>query len=111
MYPFLEHSPLYKSASMMLVVALGISIVIQNLRLQVARLHDLNLSGWFSLLIFIPFITVIYCIYIYVIPGTMGVNNFGIQPKKRSKIETILSFVFGIFSVSLPIKISSILIH
>ena len=45
--------------------------------LMVRRLHDLNKSGWWVLLTFIPFISSLLSLYILFFRGTPGPNNFG----------------------------------
>ncbi len=45
------------------------------------RLKDINLNGWFSLLQFIPGISVIMFWGLVFIPGTKGQNCFGDDPR------------------------------
>lgn len=45
--------------------------------LSVRRLHDLDRSGWFYLISFIPYVNFIYGIYLLFFKGTPGVNRFG----------------------------------
>ena len=48
--------------------------------IAVRRLHDLNRSGWFILLNFIPFINIFFSIYIIFFRGTQGPNRYGEDP-------------------------------
>lgn len=54
-------------------IAMPMIIFIMTIR----RLHDLNTSGWWSLLVIIPFITVI----LLLLPGSPGENRFGPPPR------------------------------
>jgi len=56
------------------------------------RIHDFNRSGWWSLLIFVPYINVLFLISLFIIPGSHGSNKFGLQPPPNSKIG-IVAFV------------------
>jgi uncharacterized membrane protein YhaH (DUF805 family) len=60
-----------------LVALLVLGLVIPNIALGVRRLHDFNLSGWFYLLTFIPFATLV----LGLIPGDVGDNDYGPQPE------------------------------
>lgn len=50
--------------------------------LNAGRLNDINLSGWFALLWFIPIVN-IGLIALYFIDGTIGKNKYGKDPKGR----------------------------
>ena len=50
---------------------------IPQLSLYVRRLHDINLSGWLLLIIFIPFIGLITIIYFMCLKGNERNNDFG----------------------------------
>ncbi len=41
------------------------------------RLHDIDRSGWWALIVLIPFIGGLILLYWYVQPGTPGPNRFG----------------------------------
>lgn len=48
--------------------------------LGIRRLHDLDKSGWFMLLILVPLVNMIFLIYLWFAPGTVGYNRFGADP-------------------------------
>lgn len=64
-----------------IAVALGgiivIASVIISIVLMAKRLHDLDKTGWLSLLIFVPVVGFILFVVLLVIPGTAGPNNYG----------------------------------
>ena len=54
-----------------------IFILISKASLNIRRFHDLNKSGWFTLLGIIPIISFFVMIYLYLFKGTVGSNKFG----------------------------------
>ncbi len=44
------------------------------------RCRDANISGWLSVLIFIPLVNVVLAVVLMLIPGTNGVNEYGEKP-------------------------------
>ncbi|MDV0445618.1 Inner membrane protein YhaI [Methanimicrococcus sp. At1] len=51
---------------------------------EIKRLHDVNLSGWWAIFGFVPFLSIIYYLYLIFVDGTVGPNKFGEDPKGRS---------------------------
>ena len=48
----------------------------------IKRLHDLDKSGWYLLLNFVPIINVIFSLYLIFVKGTDGPNGYGEDPLK-----------------------------
>jgi uncharacterized membrane protein YhaH (DUF805 family) len=63
--------------SLFLMTAIGIIIFASYMAIIVARLHDIDKSGWISLIALIPLINIGLIVYLLVIPGTQGRNIFG----------------------------------
>ena len=61
-----------------LVICLWISII-QYFLLSIRRLHDLNESGWYVLLTFVP-ITKFFILWLMFRKGTQGTNKYGEPP-------------------------------
>lgn len=55
--------------------------------LQIRRLHDLDHSGWLTLLNFVPVIGYIFPLYVTFVSGTDGVNKYGEKPLHRVNIK------------------------
>ena len=66
----------------MLLIALACSILSfwAGLALNVRRLHDLDKSGWWLLVMCIPFVNFFLGIYILFFKGTKGRNQYGDDP-------------------------------
>lgn len=58
-------------------VILTILIIITNFIFIIRRLHDCNYSGWFSVLIFIPYLNVLFILYLVFAKGNVENNDYG----------------------------------
>lgn len=67
------------------VVAFGFSLFgfVSNIMMGVRRLHDLDLSGWWMLLLFVPLVNILFYIYILFFKGTEGPNQYGEDPLQQ----------------------------
>ena len=54
--------------------------LVPGIALTARRLHDINKSGWWQLLVIIPLIGAIVLLVFYVQKGTYGENRFGEDP-------------------------------
>lgn len=67
-----------------LSMIIGIASIWPGLALIVKRLHDRNRSGWFAATVLIPFLNVVFAIWILIevwfLRGTVGPNRFGEDP-------------------------------
>ena len=55
--------------------------IVPGLAVAVRRLHDINKSGWFILVGFIPFIGGIWLLVLLATEGDRGDNQYGEDPK------------------------------
>ena len=58
-------------------IVLTCIIVIISFSFQIRRLHDLGISGWFSLIILIPYVDLLYVGVLYFYPGKPKDNAYG----------------------------------
>ncbi|GGK48040.1 DUF805 domain-containing protein [Salinarimonas ramus] len=71
------------------LVAFIITIVLQlaGLMLHIKRCHDRDKSGWWCLLLLIPFVGFLWALVdLGLLEGTPGTNRFGPDPLAREKI-------------------------
>jgi len=54
--------------------------LIPSIAIAARRLHDINRSGWWQLLILIPIVGAIVLLIFYVTKGDEGENRFGTDP-------------------------------
>ncbi|OQW43513.1 MAG: hypothetical protein A4S12_00445 [Proteobacteria bacterium SG_bin5] len=59
----------------------GATLIIPTLALQVRRLHDLNLSGWWLLVDLLPYVGWAAMLVLLLLPGSRGANRFGADPR------------------------------
>jgi uncharacterized membrane protein YhaH (DUF805 family) len=67
----------------LLIGLLYLLLFIPTLAVQVRRFHDQDLSGWFVLLAFVPYLGGLIMLIFMCIDGTAGPNRFGPDPKGR----------------------------
>jgi len=61
-----------------------LAVFLPALAVSVRRLHDSGRSGWWVLIGLVPCVGWIILIVFYVLPGTVGNNKFGADPKGQS---------------------------
>lgn len=69
--------------TIMLLVLVYLGLFIPTLAVKVRRFHDQDLSGWFVLLGFIPYLGPLIVFIFMCIDGTPGPNRFGPDPQGR----------------------------
>ena len=45
------------------------------------RLHDIDVSSWWALMLLFPILQFVFVIYLLVAPGTAGANDYGAAPR------------------------------
>jgi uncharacterized membrane protein YhaH (DUF805 family) len=61
----------------------GLATFIPGLAVLVRRLHDVDKSGWWFLIAFIPIIGTIWLLVLLATDGTPGSNQYGVNPKEN----------------------------
>lgn len=64
-----------------IISLLSLALIIPGLAVTVRRLHDTNKSGWFILVSLIPFVGGLYLLYLEILEGDKGPNQYGPDPK------------------------------
>lgn len=87
----------------MIGVGVGLIGVIFTLVISVAfgirRLNDMNKSGWWIIINFIPYINLLMAIYLIFFPGTDGSNNYGPAPAPNTTGVKILGLLFPVLAI------------
>lgn len=73
------------------VIAINILGFIFTFSLGIRRLHDIGLSGWFSLLFFIPLANLLLVLSFLFIRGKNGPNAYGPEPGRRDYFQALLN--------------------
>ncbi len=58
------------------------------------RLHDLNFSGWWSILMLIPLVSIIPSLFLMFAPGNKHDNDYGLKPAKNGALVYIFMSLF-----------------
>lgn len=53
----------------------------------IKRLHDLNQSGWLSLLVLLPLINILFLIYLFCVKSSNEANQYGLPDEEASHEE------------------------
>ena len=88
-----------ESGAMMVVVMALIYLPVFAVFFIVARrrLHDLDRTGWLTLLMFVPLINVIFGLYLLFGSGSPGMNKYGPAPQENTALEIIICLIVPIF--------------
>ncbi len=70
-----------------LAVTVGLGLVLPSLAVTVRRLHDTNSSGWWYLLVPLPYVGGFIVFAWCCIKGTVGTNRFGPDPLAPDLVE------------------------
>jgi uncharacterized membrane protein YhaH (DUF805 family) len=68
------------SGSKALLGLLVIAGLIPAITVTIRRLHDINRSGWWILVSFVPIVGGLVLLVFTLLPGTQGMNDFGDEP-------------------------------
>ncbi len=85
------------SQALIFIFILYLAPLTISLILARRRLHDLNKSGWLSLLFIVPLINIILGLYLMFAPGTMGNNNYGSKPEPYTAFTWVVGLIVPIF--------------
>lgn len=64
--------------------------LIPSLAVMVRRLHDVDRSGWWLLLVFLPILGWFALFIFTCLDGTRGPNRFGLDPKNPNDVDVFL---------------------
>ena len=95
--------------AMAILVAAYIALVVVSFIIIIQRLHDLEKSGWMSLLFFVPLVNIFIAFYVLFWSGTPGSNNYGPRPPPNKLWHWLVGltipiiFIVGILAaIALP---------
>jgi uncharacterized membrane protein YhaH (DUF805 family) len=83
-----------------IAVVTYVAVYVVTFLLTIQRAHDFNTTGWISLLVLLPLVSLIF----WFIPGTKGENRFGLPPPPNTGGAIALAcilpalFVIGILA-------------
>lgn len=88
---FVNNLPTYYKYGIIIFISVipYLVLLLAGIFLVIQRCHDLDTTGWLSLLILIPFAPVLLCFT----SGTKGVNKYGPPPPPNTKLIIIGSYI------------------
>jgi uncharacterized membrane protein YhaH (DUF805 family) len=90
-----------------LPAVLGVTIIALTFPLTIQRLHDLNWNGWLSVLMFVPFLNMIFGLILVFVPGTKGTNRYGALPPPNSGVlKLLVSLLLGLMVLGIAAAIA-----
>jgi uncharacterized membrane protein YhaH (DUF805 family) len=83
------------------VVIVGLVSLVIVVLFMIRRLHDIDASGWYALLVLVPLVNVLLILFLLLKSGTQGTNRFGPERITRTweKVVGIIGVVFMILGV------------
>src|SRR5688572_9112637 len=61
-----------QNATLLVVIIGYVAIIVVQVLLKIQRSHDMNVTGWLSLIMLIPFAALVF----WFVPGTRGENDY-----------------------------------
>ena len=86
-------------ASVSGVAVIAVFSIIITIMYGKRRLNDLGHSGWWSLLLLVPYLQLLPVIYLVFFPGSGGANSFGRAPAKNSIGVVILGWAVPLLAI------------
>lgn len=74
------------------VVLFALAFLLFSFVLYIRRLHDIDMSGWWCVLVLIPLVNIIFSLYVMIKKGTEGNNNYG-PPRPTPQWEKVLGII------------------
>ncbi|QMU62000.1 MAG: DUF805 domain-containing protein [Gammaproteobacteria bacterium] len=101
MIPMLASSGMSEAIMVVILVVLYLPLIVFSIIFMKRRLNDLDKSGWWQLLVYIPIVGIIFALYILFWPGTKGSNSYGMQPSSNSGLLIIAGLILPIVLVGI----------
>lgn len=81
------------------LVLAGLLFFIWTFRVTALRLHDCNLSGWWVLLMLVPYVGSLVGLVLLFIPGSREDNNYGEKPRQGNAVLAIVLVVLFVIAM------------
>ena len=93
----------------MLLILIGLPLLVLAIYIAVClvikRLHDLNLRGWWCLLLMIPLVGMLFGLYALLWRGKPDSNRFGLARSSKGWEKIIGILVLVLYIVSIPLSL------
>jgi uncharacterized membrane protein YhaH (DUF805 family) len=75
-----------------LIVPVALVALVLAVLFMIRRLHDVDGSGWWALLVLVPLVNLVFALYLLLKPGTLGPNRFG-PPRETAGWEKVVGYI------------------
>jgi type IV pilus assembly protein PilA len=72
-----------------------VALLAIQILLAIQRSHDMNTTGWLSLIIFVPIAALLF----WFVPGTKGQNDYGLQPPPNTLGTILLALILPLVAL------------
>lgn len=86
-----QNQSLLPPVAVLLISAIYGVLLVGSFSFAIRRVHDFNASGWWSLLLLVPLINVVFGFALWFIPGTDEANRFGPKTPQNGVGVSILA--------------------
>ena len=83
-------------------------VLFVSIRLSVLRCHDCNRSGWWTLLLLVPYVDIVAGLLLSFMPGTAGDNDHG-EPPREGRALVFAVLAVAAFGLSLAMSWSFVM--
>ncbi len=90
----------------LLLFATYVAALVFSIAFMVRRLHDMDASGWWTLLVLLPLVNLVFVLVLLFYPGSDGDNRFGPRPPPNSMPVLVAAWCYILI---FPIGITGIL--
>lgn len=80
-----------------------VMLMVVSVFFGIQRLHDLDKSGWFYLIMLIPLVGIFFSFYLIFTSGTKGINRYGNPPPPNSGGVVLVAWLVPVFIMLLGI--------
>jgi len=95
--------------AMVLTFVFALVVMVVTIIFFIRRLHDIDLSGWWALLMLVPLVNFVFGLYAVIKPGTAGVNRFG-PPRETRGWEQVVGIIGVVLMVLSLVALVGLLI-
>lgn len=81
------------------IIVLVLLALVVSVMLAIQRLHDFDASGWWSVLVIVPFANLVLYLVMLIMPGTQGPNHFGNPPPPNTTGVILLASILPLIVV------------
>jgi uncharacterized membrane protein YhaH (DUF805 family) len=85
-----------------------IALAVWTVRLTVLRLHDLNLSGWWVPVLFVPYVGAAASLVLMFVPGSRGDNDHGGPPRPANALLIVMTLLALCFTIGTVVRLTSV---